>query len=535
MAQKNGEACILLVDRKAELRNYLQVALQRLTCKIVTVESPEQGLMYAQQTSSVAAVLLHHPFLRDEDLTAISRFHASCPGLQVIVLAGSASTQMITAAVRAGAAEVLTQPFQPVELNTVLENAVHAMRPQTHDGRVANATRQTGDTVLSGWMARNEAFLSAVAASDAPVLIQGETGVGKEVVARYLHTMSGRSAEPFHKLNCAALPSELVESELFGYEKGAFTGAFKAKPGKFEVADMGTLMLDEIGDMDFHLQAKLLQVLQDQSFERLGGSGMQKVDVRVIAATHCDLLQSIARSRFRQDLYYRLNVITIRVPALRDRKDEILGLAQAFLRRHARDASDIPVIPAALGQAMLEYSWPGNVRELENFMRRYLVLRSPQLALQELRHLNADTMPQYAAPEPHVETLAPAAASAAAQPAVMPAVSPAAMPTAVLAAPAAAATAPAAVEVPGQQTLLQRLNAEQRQMEANVILNALNRTRWNRKQAAVLLGTEYKALLYRMRKLGIDSAEAEATASNTDLDMQSPSTVETPPRLVATA
>ena len=531
MAQKNGEACILLVDRKAELKNYLQVSLQRLTCKIVTVESPEQGLMYAQQTSSVAAVLLHHPFLRDEDLTAISRFHASCPGLQVIVLAGSASTQMITAAVRAGAAEVLTQPFQPAELNSVLESAVHAMRPQAQEGRgIHNAARQTGDTVLSGWMARNEAFLSAVAASDAPVLIQGETGVGKEVVARYLHAMSGRSAEPFHKLNCAALPSELVESELFGYEKGAFTGAFKSKPGKFEVADMGTLMLDEIGDMDFHLQAKLLQVLQDQSFERLGGSGIQKVDVRVIAATHCDLMQSIARNRFRQDLYYRLNVITIRVPALRDRKDEIPGLAQAFLARHARDASDIPVIPAALSQAMLDYSWPGNVRELENFMRRYLVLRSPQLALQELHHLSTDTVPQFAAPppppppltfpEPAVEVAAPAAAYAPAPAAAMPAVT------------APAATAAEAV---GQQTLLQRLNAEQRQMEANVILNALNRTRWNRKQAAVLLGTEYKALLYRMRKLGIDSAEAEATAANTDVDMLSPAPVEAPPRLVATA
>jgi len=531
MAQINGEACILLIDRKAELRNYLQVSLQRLPCKIVTVESAEQGLHYAQQSGNVAAVLLHNPFVRDEDLATISRFQNACPGMHVIVLAGSASTQMITAAVRAGATEVLTQPFQPMELNTVLENAVHSMKPAATEGK-AHATassRTAGDVLLSGWMARSEAFLNAVAASDAPVLIQGETGVGKEVVARYLHSMSKRSSAPFYKLNCAALPSELVESELFGYEKGAFTGAFKTKPGKFEVADMGTLMLDEIGDMDFHLQAKLLQVLQDQSFERLGGSGVQKVDVRIIAATHCDLMQSIANSRFRQDLYYRLNVITIRVPSLRDRRDEIVPLAQALLRRHASDASDIPQLPASLCQAMMEYSWPGNVRELENFMRRYLVLRSPNLAMQELRQLSASTVQQavpVSAPLPAMTLESVLDTPAAAPAAPAPSASPIPLAT----------PAPEAVAANGSQTLLQRLTAEQRQMEANVILNALNRTRWNRKQAAVLLGTEYKALLYRMRKLGIDASEAEAASVAAESDTQHrPAPVEMQQHYMATA
>ena len=177
-------------------------------------------------------------------------------------------------------------------------------------------------------------FLDQVGSSEVPVLLQGETGVGKEVLARQIHACSRRAKKPFLKLNCAALPSELVESELFGYERGAFTGAFRNNPGKFELADGGTLLLDEIGDMDFKLQSKLLQVLQDGEFLRLGSKEICRVDVRVIAATHCDLDQAISDGRFREDLYYRLNVIRIEVPPLRDRGEEILSLAQFFLKKH---------------------------------------------------------------------------------------------------------------------------------------------------------------------------------------------------------
>ena len=219
----------------------------------------------------------------------------------------------------------------------------------------------------------------SIGRSRAPVLIQGETGVGKEVLARQLHAYSPRAKRRMLKLNCAALPSELVESELFGYERGAFTGAFQKKPGMFELADGGTILLDEIGDMDFKLQAKLLQVLQDSEFQRLGGKDTIRVDVRVIAATHCDLEKRIADDRFREDLYYRLNVVSLSVPPLRERKDDIIALADFFIRKHAEPGTAIAKIPPRLQELFLEYHWPGNVRELENLVRRFLIF--PDAAL----------------------------------------------------------------------------------------------------------------------------------------------------------
>ena len=207
------------------------------------------------------------------------------------------------------------------------------------------------------------------------MLIQGETGVGKEVFARELHAHSPRAKRSFLKLNCAALPSELVESELFGYERGAFTGAFQRKPGMFEQADGGTIMLDEIGDMDFKLQAKLLQVLQDHEFQRVGGKGCIRVDVRVIAATHCDLEQAIAEDRFREDLFYRLNVVSVRVPPLRERREDILAMAEFLARKHAPPGAAPPPIPPSLQEMFLAYDWPGNIRELENVIRKFLIFR----------------------------------------------------------------------------------------------------------------------------------------------------------------
>jgi two-component system response regulator AtoC len=319
---------------------------------------------------------------------------------------------------------------------------------------------------MSGaWLHKMERFLHQVGASDAPVLIQGETGAGKEVVAARLHAYSPRANRPFLKLNCAALPSELVESELFGFEKGAFTGAFKNKPGKFDLADSGTLFLDEIGDMDFKLQAKLLQVLQDQRFERLGGKETVSVDVRVLAATHCDLESAIAAGRFREDLYHRLNVINIVVPPLRERTDEIPGLCRYFLAKHAPPGVELPEVSGELLDVMTAYHWPGNVRELENAMRRLLVLPDPQALADDLRL-----------------RLRPRAATHAVAPSVSPPPS----------------------GLPPASGTLSKVGEEQRRMEAEVILNALNKTRWNRKQAAAALAVDYKALLYKMKKLGLD-------------------------------
>jgi two-component system response regulator AtoC len=217
-------------------------------------------------------------------------------------------------------------------------------------------------------------LLPRVGSSEAPVLIQGETGIGKEVLAKRLHALSLRAHKPFFKLNCAALPPESAESELFGCEHGALTGAVQLTPGKFELADGGTLLLDEIGDMDFKVQAKLLEVLQDQQFRRLGGKESVRVDVRVIAATHRDLEKDVSAGKFRQDLYYRLNVVTLYMPPLRELRDDIVPLAKFLLEKHCGEP--LPEITPEFQKALLDHSWPGNVRELENVVRRFAILRN---------------------------------------------------------------------------------------------------------------------------------------------------------------
>jgi transcriptional regulator with GAF, ATPase, and Fis domain len=306
-------------------------------------------------------------------------------------------------------------------------------------------------------------MLATVGWSEVPVLIQGETGCGKEVVARELHARSPRAHQPFLKLNCAALPSELVESELFGYERGAFTGAFQKKAGMFEMADGGTILLDEIGDMDVRLQAKLLQVLQDHEFHRLGGKVLIKVNVRLLAATHRDLERAIVTGSFREDLYYRLNVLSVSLPPLRERKEDVCPLAQYLLRKHCPAGATPPDLPLELQHALTGYRWPGNVRELENTMRRYLVLRDPGAIVRELYTKSAkgaQRCPALSAPE-----------------------------------------APATVEAP--EPILEQVTRAKQQAEAEAILAALHSTRWNRKRAATLLKIDYKALLYRMRKLNV--------------------------------
>lgn len=305
-------------------------------------------------------------------------------------------------------------------------------------------------------------ILAQVSPFDVPVLIQGETGAGKEVVARMLHARSSRRNKQFLKLNCAALPSELIESELFGYERGAFTGANKATPGKFELANGGTIFLDEIGDMDVNLQAKLLQVLQDREFLPLGAREPIQVDVRVIAATHRDLEEAIDRGEFREDLYYRLDVFNIKVPPLRERPEEIIDLARTFLEKHANRDIPIPVITPQLRKALLAHTWPGNVRELENLMRRFLIYGNPMIVERELtrRMRSRRTVTQESG-----------------------------------------VLLKKASQGPTIETLRHNRDAE----EAQVIVTVLESTRWNRKQAARQLGMDYKALLYRMKRLGIDA------------------------------
>ncbi len=311
-------------------------------------------------------------------------------------------------------------------------------------------------------------LVAKVASTNTTVLIRGESGVGKEVVARAIHKASPRAARQFLKVNCAALPGELLESELFGHEKGAFTGAYRQKPGKFEAADGGTLLLDEIGEMPLRLQAKLLHVLQDGEFSRVGGEKVIGTDVRVIASTNRDLEAAMRAHQFREDLYYRLNVIEIRIPPLRERREEIPVLAEHFRRKfNAQYARNVDIPPDTV-RVFMEYHWPGNIRELENAVKRIVVLGSPRAVHQEiLGNLHASGA-----------RLVPTASAAAA--------------------------------TLGPETVISLKEIARqaaREAERVAIKEVLDRVHWNRAKAARLLQISYKALLYKIVQCGLVTPE----------------------------
>jgi two-component system response regulator AtoC len=359
-------------------------------------------------------------------------------------------------------------------------------------------------------------LIERVSDTDVTVLIRGESGVGKELVARALHEQSLRKDKPFVKVNCAALPTELLESELFGFEKGAFTGAIQHKPGKFEFANHGTMFLDEIGDMSFPLQAKLLQALQDGEFSRLGGKADVHVDVRVITATNCDLEAAVAAGRFREDLYFRLNVVTITIPPLRDRREEIPMLTDHFVKKYSVQYNKpFPGISQELSRLFLEYEWPGNVRQLENLIKRMVVLGSEAPIVQELRSPISTSASRLTAPPLQPVMPPPAAAAVAVPMAPFGAGAPAMVgagvmmgsPAAIgIGSVAAVAAAPAGASTPANVSLKDIARTAAREAERELILRMLTRTRWNRKEAAEILGISYKALLYKIKENGLDKA-----------------------------
>jgi two-component system response regulator AtoC len=358
-----------------------------------------------------------------------------------------------------------------------------AQRPAEPENE-ALATVTRSDAMERVW-----ALVGRVADTDVPVLLVGESGVGKDVVARRIHAASHRADRPFVKINCAALPGELLESELFGHEKGAFTGAHAEKPGKFELAHQGTIFLDEIGEMDPRLQAKLLQVLQDEEFYRVGGKRPIRVDARVVVATNRDLELAIESGGFREDLYYRLNVVTIRVPPLRDRPQDIAPLVRHFVEKYRRRyKGGLEKVPDDVMAKFHEYDWPGNVRELENLVRRLVVLKDPAMVLGELVSGRAG----------------PAASVASAQPSASP--PPAAGAHAVVAAAPPRAPEPALAlhaPLPDDAPLKEVGKRAARIAEREAILRALVRTGWNKRKAAKRLQISYKALLYKIKECEI--------------------------------
>ena len=365
---------------------------------------------------------------------------------------------------RNGKIRTLHRPLREADLDAALRSVLDPARAPDGHGHLAQYAPLFDHSPA---MRAIKQIIAQIADTNATVLIRGESGVGKDLVARGIHTASSRHDRPFVKINCAALPSELLESELFGHEKGAFTGAYRRKLGRFEFANHGTLFLDEIGELPLGLQAKLLHVLQDQEFSRLGGGEMIRVDTRVIASTNRDLEAALAAGQFREDLYYRLNVVEIKVPPLRERKEEIPVLVayflEKFLRQYGRKATPKPEIL----QCFNEYSWPGNVRELENMVRRLVVLdNGGQIQDELLARQRTGTPDQPAATAP----------------------------------PGALPPAPAEGAAPGLRDIARRAA---REAERRAIAEVLDRVRWNRTEAARLLKISYKTLLSKIIELGL--------------------------------
>lgn len=324
-------------------------------------------------------------------------------------------------------------------------------------------------TFCSPEMVRICEIAKTVARTDVPVLLTGESGVGKDVLARFIHRNSQRAKETLVRVNCAALPNDLLESELFGYQRGAFTGAMAEKPGKFELANGGTIFLDEIAEMSPHLQAKLLHVLQDGEYCRLGGRGSLRVDVRTIASTNRRLEEAVSRGEFREDLYFRLNVIRIQIPTLRERKQEIALLGNHFVAKYGEKyGSVVRQLPADVLKSFMDYDWPGNIRELENVVKRFLILPDMDIAMAGIR-------PQQLASAGTVSNTQVAAA-AGSQFAPLP-------------------PSPPQFSSLKQAGLLAAENAER-----EIVMSMLDQTNWNRKQAARRLNVCYKALLNKIKK-----------------------------------
>ena len=454
-----------------------------------------------------------------DGIATLRSLKAAHADLQVIMLSGRVSAPTIVEAIRLGAVNYVVKPGDPDGLGEIaLEAAItQAMEKRQLVSEVTELRRRVNDEQARAFLWEKSltmrgiaVMVDRVADNDVTVLIRGESGVGKELVARAIHDRSVRYDRPFVKVNCAALPDDLLESELFGHEKGAFTGAATMRQGKFEHADGGTLMLDEIGEMKAGMQAKLLHVLQDGEFSRLGGNKKVTVDVRIVAATNRDLEAMLSRSEFREDLYYRLKVIEIVVPPLRQRHDEVPELIEFFLGKYSKRYSrQTPSLAPALLEALQNYSWPGNIRELENVMKRFVILQDEALLLRDLRSGDprsrdrdlrssgalAHAPIMQAREHVSVPGAASVAATAGAGEASPRPPGPGDIPAGANGASAAFTSATSSLaEVARLATV---------EAERDLIIPTLRRVNWNRRKAAPLLGVSYKTLLNKIKEHGI--------------------------------
>ena len=380
MNTRQEQTTILVVEDEAKMRRLLELQLGEEGFVVHSAPDAEAGLqLLVREKPDLVVTDLRLPGMSGlEFLQAVKRVNAALP---VIMMTAHGTVEAAVEAMKVGASDFVTKPFSLAELVLVIRKELdsHRLREENRSLREELGHRYAYANIVaqSDKMQAVLALVERVAPTNSTVLLGGESGVGKDLIARAIHEHSQRASGPFIKINSTAIPENLLESELFGYEKGAFSGATTSKPGKFEMADKGTLFLDEIGDVPGAIQVKLLRVLQDREFERLGGTKTHKVDARLVAATNRDLRAALEEGTFREDLYYRLNVVAIDIPPLRDHKEDIPGLANFFLERYGREsAKSIAGIAPEAMKKLMDYHWPGNVRELQNIIERGVTLSS---------------------------------------------------------------------------------------------------------------------------------------------------------------
>jgi len=467
-----GARRVLVVDDADAIRGYLASLLELQGLEVDTADDGRSALELLESGVAPQVILLDVMMPGLDGLSTLKRIRELDANVPIIMLSVVGKASTIVEAMQLGATDYLNKPFEPDELELVLRRAleVAALRGERDELLESLAEVAASSVWESPALRRVREVIDHIADTDVTVLIQGESGVGKEIVARTIQATSTRRDKPFVKVNCAALPEPLLESELFGYEKGAFTGAGSRKIGKFELAHGGTIFLDEIGEMSPALQAKLLQVLQDSEFTRLGGNKDIRVDVRVVCATNRELVQMVREGGFREDLYFRLNVVNLDIAPLRERREEIPALVEVFLRRYcAKYGRPQRTLSPTLLRAFSRYAFPGNVRELENLVKRIVVLESESSILEEL--LGGGERSAARAASSFESLLRSIEESAGTVP----------------------------LREVGRRAALEA--------ERETIERVLHRTHWNRKQAARLLGVSYKTLLQKIRECGLGEGE----------------------------
>jgi DNA-binding NtrC family response regulator len=458
-----SQAKILVVDDEQTLRAALFRIFSRRNYQVITTGSIREAESVVTANSELELAIVDVKLPDGDGIELLSTLKQKYNNIPVIVLTGFASIDVAVKATKKGAFHFMTKPFNIEELVSIAEKALSHKKLIYENSELKNQlqSRYRFDNIV-GQSKPIQSVLSMiekVADTDSTILITGESGTGKELIAKAIHYNSQRSEKPFVPINCGAIPSELLESELFGHVKGAFTGAISNRQGRFELANKGTLFLDEIGDLSPNLQVKLLRVLQEKRFEPVGSAKTIESDVRIVAATNVDLAKAVREGQFREDLFYRLNVIPMNIPALRERKDDIPLLLEHFIHKFNKNKGIQinGVHPMAL-EKLIAYSWPGNIRELENFVERVSILRKEgAVEIADVPHYFEDN-------------------------------------------PMAGSNSSLPVDIPENGI---DFNSAIAAYENQLIMNALNKTGWNRNQAAILLRLNRTTLVEKIKKKGL--------------------------------